>query len=151
MARWLVAAAIALPILGGAAVWQRTSGPSAPWATAVYLAASRVCHQRPERSFATAGVQWPVCGRCAGLYLGGAIGSLVAGRALRRRVGRGRAAAWLCAAAAPTAGSLVWEWIGMGGMTTGVRAVLALPLGAALAWVVILTAADGASKTNQVN
>ena len=41
---------------------------------AVYQAGSLVCHQRPERSFHLAGVQLPVCARCFGLYLSGAVG-----------------------------------------------------------------------------
>ena len=35
---------------------------------------SRICHQRPERSFAIAGIQMPVCARCSGLYVSGALG-----------------------------------------------------------------------------
>ena len=45
----------------------------------VYLTGSLLCHQRPERSFSLWGAQMPVCARCAGLYLGGALGVLVAG------------------------------------------------------------------------
>src|SRR6476646_9503912 len=37
-----------------------------------------ICHQRPERSFFSCGVQWPVCGRCSGLYLGAAAGAVLA-------------------------------------------------------------------------
>ena len=44
---------------------------------AIYVAGHFVCHQRPERSFASCGYQWPVCGRCAGLYLGAAAGVLM--------------------------------------------------------------------------
>jgi uncharacterized membrane protein len=36
-----------------------------------------VCHQRPERSLHWDGVQMLVCSRCAGLYLGVALGALV--------------------------------------------------------------------------
>jgi uncharacterized membrane protein len=46
-------------------------------ALAVYAAGRLVCHQRPERSFASCGYQWPVCGRCAGLYMGAAAGVLI--------------------------------------------------------------------------
>jgi uncharacterized membrane protein len=46
-------------------------------ALAIYAAGRLVCHQRPERSFASCGYQWPVCGRCAGLYMGAAAGVLM--------------------------------------------------------------------------
>jgi hypothetical protein len=69
MKRWLVTAAIAGPMLLGAAVVARTVSAGPFWTTVVYSAAGLVCHQRPDRSFFTHGVQWPVCGRCAGLYL----------------------------------------------------------------------------------
>ena len=46
-------------------------------ALAVYAAGHLVCHQRTERSFASCGYQWPVCGRCAGLYMGAAAGVLM--------------------------------------------------------------------------
>jgi len=68
----LVAAAIVWPLAAGGAVWHRASHPDdrpALGAAVVYLAGGRICHQRPERSFATRDVQWPVCARCSGLYL----------------------------------------------------------------------------------
>ena len=60
---------------------------------AVYQAGSLVCHQRPERSFHLAGVQLPVCARCFGLYLSGAVRSdagvrATGGRSPRARRGR---------------------------------------------------------------
>jgi uncharacterized membrane protein len=45
---------------------------------AAYQIGSLICHQRPERSFHLAGMQMPVCARCFGLYLSGAIGLLIA-------------------------------------------------------------------------
>jgi uncharacterized membrane protein len=42
-----------------------------------YAMGHLVCHQRPDRSFFSCGQQWPVCGRCAGLYMGFACGGLV--------------------------------------------------------------------------
>ncbi len=58
-------------------------------AAAFYLVGGAVCHQRPERSFHWRGVQLPVCGRCTGLYVAAAAGSLAAWvpRRLRRRRG----------------------------------------------------------------
>src|SRR4249919_1949081 len=40
----------------------------------IYAAGGLICHQRPERSFFLDGHQFPVCARCTGLYLSGAIG-----------------------------------------------------------------------------
>ena len=72
-----------LAVIGGLALpWvacARTSAVPVITRSAIALdaAARLVCHQRPERSFASCGQQWPVCGRCAGLYLGAAAGTLL--------------------------------------------------------------------------
>ena len=50
-----------------------------------HAACGRICHQQPDRSFASAGVPWPVCGRCTGLYGGALAGSWAAWADLRRR------------------------------------------------------------------
>lgn len=97
-----------------------------------YFAGSVVCHQLPDRSFVTADTQWPVCARCAGIYLGVAVG-FVAWWMLRRLVGRrpgGRA--WLtmvAVVAAPTAVSWVSGILGVWDGTNGIRFALAVPLG----------------------
>ncbi len=36
------------------------------------------CHRRPDRSFFWKGKQFPVCARCTGLYLGYAVGVVLA-------------------------------------------------------------------------
>src|SRR5687768_14239891 len=46
-------------------------------AALMYAGGSVICHQRPERSFHLAGAQLPVCARCMGLYVGGAVGALL--------------------------------------------------------------------------
>ncbi len=110
-------------------------------ATTVYLMASRVCHQRPERSFRVAGRHMPVCGRCAGLYMSGALG-LVASLGWRRR-GRDAAAApgtavldrravLVAIAAAPTLATWLLEAGGAWDPGTAGRALAALPLGASV-------------------
>jgi hypothetical protein len=87
LARVLVAAALIWPLILGAAVWTQQGRERAPiWVGILDAAASRICHQRPERSFFTGTVQWPVCARCSGLYLGAPIGALLA-LTLRRRPG----------------------------------------------------------------
>lgn len=121
----------------------------------VYLAAARVCHQRPDRSFATAGQQWPVCGRCAGLYLGapfGAWGSMVVARR-RPRAGRltsesfGARAPWIpvAIAAVPTAMTVASEVLWPDAVRSWHRFAAALPLGVVLAHVVV----DAARLTRQ--
>ena len=108
-----------------------------------YLVGSAICHQRPDRSFRLWGVQMPVCARCAGLYLGAAVGALLAG--VRRRAGRGAARPasralrmMVLAAAAPTGATWLGEAVGWLGFAGGVRAAVAVPLGAAVTWVVSL-------------
>jgi hypothetical protein len=112
----------------------------------VYAAAAIVCHQRPERSFHTAGIQWPVCARCTGLYLGGALGLLLwpgvrhlrekreglrDGRRLEARPGRPhQLRAVVLAVAAPTLATLFTGAIGFFDPPNAWRAALALPLGA---------------------
>ena len=80
-----------------------------------YLVGSLICHQRPDRSFRPWGVQMPVCARCAGLYLGAAVGALLAW--VRRPAGRGTARTasralrmMVLAAAVPTGAT----WLGPG-------------------------------------
>ena len=102
-------------------------------ATLVYAASSRICHQRPERSFHLAGVQLPVCARCFGLYLSGAIGAAVVWGS-RRRAGNGARAA-LAMAALPTAVTWGLEVAGVAGFSNMTRAVAAVPLGIAAGWL----------------
>jgi uncharacterized membrane protein len=135
----LVLAAVLWPLTLGAAVATRVRGAEPIWTDVIYVAASRVCHQRPERSFHTAGVQWPVCGRCAGLYLSAPIGALAAWLA-RRRAPRMRAPFWLAIAALPTALTLGLEWLDLAHVTNVDRALAALPLGAAIAFIVVAVA-----------
>ncbi len=120
---------------GGRAVRAASAG--------TYLVGSLICHQRPERSFRLWGVQMPVCSRCAGLYFGAAVGALLAG--VRRPAGRGTARTasralrmMVRAAAVPTGATWLGEAVGWLVVTGGVRAAAAVPLGAAVTWVVSL-------------
>jgi hypothetical protein len=106
---------------------------------AVYMSAGLICHQRVERSFHTHGVKWPVCARCSGLYLAaplGALGAALGGGGLRRR----RDLTVLALAAFPTAATFVLEHGGLASITSPQRFIAALPLGAAVAWVVVRAA-----------
>ena len=134
-------------------------------AAGTYLVGSVICHQRPDRSFHIWGVQMPVCARCAGLYLGAAVGALLAGARrvsltrLRRpavqpcpadQARRGRIPAVtvvmaspvvrviVLVAAVPTAVTWLGEAVGWLPFAGGVRAVAAVPLGAAVTWVASL-------------
>ena len=101
----------------------------------------------------------PVCGRCTGLYLSGAAGLVAATFAGRRRGAKRGAVApreagvapvsrsawlgrfdpragWLALAAVPTAATWLLEFAGAWDPGTPVRALAALPLGAAAGWFI---------------
>jgi uncharacterized membrane protein len=139
--RWLSLAAVLWPVALGTAVWARQSGLSASpasstWSSVLYLAASKVCHQRPDRSFFTHDVPWPVCARCSGLYLAAPIGA-VAALARGRRSKPSRLRALLGIAALPTLITIAIEWLGIMPVTSLARALAALPLGAAIAFALV--------------
>ena len=121
----------------------RGNSGAAALSNVTYLVGSFVCHQRPDRSFYIDGGQMPVCARCSGLYLGAAIGAVLAGLCLRRSSRVPRQASptlrWLVlAAAVPVGLSVVAEVVG--GLPSGgaLRAASAVPLGVAVTWVVSL-------------
>lgn len=133
-AKVLAFASIAWVIVLAAGWWSAETGRATWFGSAVYLTAGRICHQRPDRSFQTAGVQWPVCGRCAGLYLAaplGALAALVASRpgSLRRW--------WFLVAAMPTAATFGIEYLNVAPVSSLTRAIAALPLGAAVAYFLV--------------
>ena len=140
MARALIAATLLWPLLLAAGTYARARDRAPALAAAVYLAGSRICHQKPERTFHTHGTPWPVCGRCAGLYLGAPVGALAAWRPRRRRTDARPSVGWLIAAAVPTAVTFAVEHGGLAPMVTAPRFVAALPLGAAVSWVIVRVA-----------
>jgi uncharacterized membrane protein len=105
----------------------------------VYAAGAAVCHQRPERSFHLAGVQGPVCARCTGLYVGGALALLLWPVARRVPLGSRRGSdlpqdpravrAVVLIVAAPTLATVVSAALGVYDPSNAWRAALALPLG----------------------
>ena len=114
----------------------------------VRVAGARVCHQRPERTFHLSGRPMPVCGRCAGLYLSGALGLLavVIGGRSRPAVQGGPMPSWypdrldpravrLAIAAIPTAATWLSEVAGLWNPGTPLRALAALPLGMTAGWL----------------
>ena len=100
---------------------------------AAYGLGSLVCHQRPERSFHLVGAQMPVCARCTGLYLSGALGVVLAWWRIFWR-GAIRWPSWraaLVVAALPTTATLVAEWWRPASVSGLVRAAAAVPVGLA--------------------
>jgi uncharacterized membrane protein len=128
------AAIIAAPALATA----RRASPALVASVAIYGVGGLVCHQRADRSVHSGRVRWPVCARCTGLYLSVGVGALLV-LASHRTWRQGPAAprsttrALLLAAAAPTVASWALERLGL--MVTGnmLRAILAAPLGFAVA------------------
>lgn len=122
-----------------------------------YLVGSRICHQRPERSFHRHGRALPVCGRCTGLYVAATLGLLAGVLTGRPRRWPGAAtsapslpaaidarAAWLAVAAVPTLLTWSLEMLGVWDPGTSFRAAAALPLGV-VAGLVIATSGRGPS------
>lgn len=97
----------------------------------LYAVSSLVCHQLPERSFYWEGAQFAVCARCVGIYGGAAAGSVLAASAGAGRLIR--LGPWirplLIAGAAPTAATVVAEWIGMWDPSHAMRLATGIPLG----------------------
>lgn len=104
---------------------------------AVYGVGAIVCHQRPERSFHTGGIRWPVCARCAGLYVSaGATAALVLLTGPWRPqapVGRTRLVPLALIASVPTVISWLGERVDVFATGNALRATLAAPLGCAVA------------------
>ena len=151
MARWLVVLALLWPLAQAAAVAATIRDSNSVVAAMVYVIGSRVCHRHPGRSFHTAGVQWPVCARCSGLYMAGALGAVLGvGARARRWTGGRRLVTVLMVASLPTAGTGLGEWVFGVNVANATRAGAALPLGAAIA-ASIVAVASSASRSDQVN
>ena len=135
------------------AAW-RIASPSTGagrWAAAmVYAVGARVCHQRPERSFEIAGVPWPVCGRCTGLYLSAGLMALIGLVTGAARLPSPASRAWrviFVLAALPTAISWAAERLAAGDPGNLARAACAIPLGAAVAAALAAVRREGAHDT----
>jgi len=111
-----------------------------------YAVGSVICHQLPDRSFFIDGRQLPVCARCTGLYVSGAVGffgwvALKIARGWRGTVVPPRAAlAIVAGAAVPTAISYLTGVAGVWDGSNLTRAALAVPLGLAAGAVVAAVA-----------
>jgi uncharacterized membrane protein len=136
LAGCLVAGSFLWPALLGAAAFDRSSASPSAFSTVIYMATARICHQHPERSFAMRGVPWPVCGRCLGLYLSAPAGALAAWLG-RRRKPRLSPRVFLAIASLPTVLTLAIEWSAVSPLSNMIRWAAALPLGAAIAAILI--------------
>ena len=136
--RAFIAAAVAWAAALPLAAWiaARPASPLYAIAFAVYAAGSVVCHQWPERSFHLWAAQLPVCARCTGIYLGGALAAMTT----RDARAKPYAPHILLLAALPTAATLIYEWTTAQTPPNTVRALAGLPLGAAVAWAVMSAA-----------
>lgn len=113
-----------------------------PIAALLYALGSRICHQRPERSFHLFAVQLPVCARCAGIYAGAAAGSLLMlSASIRERLFHLSPRTLLLAGALPTLMTIIIEWSGAWAGANDARAAVGVPLGLAVAFVVARAAA----------
>jgi uncharacterized membrane protein len=101
----------------------------------VYGAGALLCHQRSDRSFSLRRTQMPVCARCTGLYLAGALCAIAAwlGRPREPR----RARLLLMMAAGPMAVSVGLEWAGLVAGSNLLRAASALPAGGVAGWLAL--------------
>jgi len=112
----------------------------------VYALGSVICHQRPDRSFFWDGHQLPVCARCTGLYLSGALAFATwCGLRLLRASPPiawtpARALRIIALAAVPTAVSWTSGVLGVWDGSNLTRALLAVPLGAVAGTVVAAVA-----------
>jgi uncharacterized membrane protein len=139
---WVTALGLATVIASRPTVGVAAYGLSA----AVYEVGSLLCHQLPERSFHLGGAQLPVCARCVGLYVGAAAAAIVAagmGRSSQRRLWD-RARVLLFIGAAPTAVTLIYEWLSGHMPSHSIRAASGFPLGA-IVMLIILAAATSES------
>lgn len=143
MRRAFVSAALgwaaALPVATFAAAHARAESLPLTLALLVYTAGSAICHQKPERSFHLWAAQMPVCARCAGIYLGAALAAAgAAGGRLDAPARSVRASRLVLAAASlPTAATLAYEWTSGVMPSNLLRATAGLPLGAAIAVLVV--------------
>jgi uncharacterized membrane protein len=103
----------------------------------IYAAFSKICHQRPERSFYLVGYPLAVCSRCTGLYVGFALALVTYPlvRSLRTTTAPDRK--WLFLAAAPLGIDVTLNFFGIWENTHSSRFLTGLLLGAVAAFYVM--------------
>ncbi len=145
---WTFALLTAAALWVSALAWAPAAAAAPPGslrfhaATLIYLAGGGVCHQQASRSFHRGGTQVPVCARCTGLYAG-ALAGLAWAATRRRRRPTTTARIWLAVAVLPTAASVAAASLGWMDGSNIIRAALAIPAGAVVAWLVAAAADNG--------
>jgi uncharacterized membrane protein len=149
---WMATIPLAAVAAGSAAF--NASAACRGFALIAYAIGALVCHQRPERSFHLLGAQLPVCARCTGVYAGAALTAIYA--VLSRGGSEGRRPAGgiapsvarrlLIVGLAPTAVTVLLEWITGHMPAQAIRAWSGVPLGAAVAWIVCRSLEPGAPQ-----
>jgi uncharacterized membrane protein len=122
------AAVAALAFYGLAFATPLIERASAVAGAALRLGYAPLCHQDPARSLSTAGAPQAVCARCAGIYLGAAIGLAAAAGSAGGRWSRPRPL-WLGALLVPTAADALAARVGWPSLANAPRFSLAIPLG----------------------
>jgi uncharacterized membrane protein len=135
MARFLAVALTIGAVVWGALLVTTTThhGHRSTWF--VDGLSSAICHRRPARSFRVDGRLFPVCARCTGLYMSGAVGAIL-GWIGRRKAPRD-SRQLLLLSALPTALTIAVEWFGLSPLSNAIRALAAIPLGAAAGWTFV--------------
>lgn len=113
--------------------------PDSALARATFRFASFICHQQTDRSFHWTTTQWAVCARCLGLYGAAPAGALAALISGALPAAGSRNFLLLCIAALPTLATWIGEHMLGWPMTNLARFGAALPLGAAIAFVIVRT------------
>ena len=145
MSRLIPTALLALMLVGGVALpfVPCAGGGTSVAVSVIYAAGSLVCHQRPERSLSSCRRQWPVCGRCSGLYLGAAAGVVFAAAGVGRRGSWKQWRRRVLLSASPTAAIWLGEAAGLGDPGTLLRLALALLPGVVTAlWLSAVSRGD---------
>jgi uncharacterized membrane protein len=149
-----VAAAVAwaavLPLAAFAASRPAEASNSHLAAAIPYAIGALICHQQSTRSFHLWSHQLPVCARCTGIYVGAALIALGAAPRKRRPATEGfvgqrfsaNARLILLLAVLPTLATLAYEWSVGAPPSNIARALAGLPLGAAVASLVLAAADD---------
>lgn len=136
-----MSAAVAAASIAWLAVMAIVTGviPDSAAAGVVSRFASYICHQQPDRTFHWHAAAWPVCARCLGLYVG-APAAAVAALVMSPSAWPGRRnVVLLCIAAIPSLGTWVAERALGWPVSNAARFAAALPLGAAVAWIIVRT------------
>jgi uncharacterized membrane protein len=154
MVKWLIRGYVVAAVVWASAILAapnieavapRKSGVHALSAL-VYAAGAVVCHQRPERSFTSAGLQLPVCARCTGIYSVAALIALVLGGVVAF-TGRAPASfsglphrarlAVAIVALLPTIATALFEWSTGGAPSNATRFAAGAPIGVLVSWIAL--------------